>query len=123
MLNRILSLLVAVAAPASAGAMLYVGSHPAGVVTVAQRAPCLGLAILALTLAGLHARAHDRAATAEAAMWAGLAAFLLVAAFAAPNLGLWAIVAVPLLAATPFARLAGRSGQMTASPFRRRIFA
>lgn len=126
MLNRILFLLVAVGAPASAFAMLYVGAHPAGVVTLAERFPCLGLAILALTLGALHARAAtDRSAAAEAAMWWGLAAFLFVAAFASPHLGVWVIVALVWLAGTSVARLAGRArrGRMTSSLFRRRIFA
>ncbi|MDQ6639165.1 MAG: hypothetical protein M3Z15_05810 [Pseudomonadota bacterium] len=126
MLNRILSLLVAIAAPASAFAMLYVGAHPAGVVTLAERAPCLGLAILAITLGTLHARAAtDRAAALEAGMWWALSLFLLVAAIAAPHLGLWVILALLWMAGTSIVRLAGRmrGGRMAASPFRRRIFA
>lgn len=126
MLNRILSLTVAVVAPASAAAMLYVGAHPAAVVTFAERVPCLGLAILAVGLGALHARfAQVRASAFEAAMWWGLAVFLVVAAFASPHLGAWAIVGVLTLAGTSVARLANRSRRIdaTSSPFRRRIFA
>jgi hypothetical protein len=125
MLNRILSLLVAVVATASASAMLFVGAHPASAVALADRAPCLGLAIVALVLGALHARAAtDRASASEVAMWCAVAAFLLVAAFASPHLGLWAIVAVLSLAATSLVRLAGRTRiDAASSPFRRRIFA
>ena len=54
MLNRFLFLLVAVISPASSVGMLF-GSHPAGVVTLADRLPCLALALVALALAALHA--------------------------------------------------------------------
>jgi len=127
MLNRYLSLLVAVVAPASAAIMLIVGAHPVGAVTLAERAPCVGLAVLALTLAIIHMRiAPTRSTRAEAAMWWGLATFLLVAAFASPHLGLLGIAAALLLAATSVARLVaghGGSGAVPRSPFRRRIFA
>ncbi|MEO8310756.1 MAG: hypothetical protein ABI520_06255 [Caldimonas sp.] len=126
MLNRILFLIVAVGAPTSAFAMLYVGAHPAGAVTLAERFPCLGLGVLALALGVLHARAgNGRSSAAEAAMWCGLAAFLLVAAFASPYLGAWVFVALLCLGATSVVRLAdrARSGRMAPSPFQRRIFA
>jgi hypothetical protein len=127
MMNRYLSLLVAVAAPAAAALMLVAGSHPVGTVTLAERLPCLGLAILALTLAIVHTRvASSRPVGAEAAMWWGLSIFLVVATFASPHLGPWGIVAALSLAATSVARLVaspGRAGPMPASPFSRRIFA
>lgn len=126
MLNRILFLIVAVGAPTSAFAMLYVGAHPAGAVALTDRLPCLGLAVLALALGALHARAGTRrSSAAEAAMWCGLATFLLVAAFASPYLGAWAFVALLCLAGTSVVRLADRvrGGRTTASPFQRRIFA
>ncbi len=127
MLNRILFLLVAVGAPASALAMLYVGAHPAGVVTLAERFPCLGLAVLALTLGALHARAGtDHSSAAESAMWSGLATFFFVAAFASPHLGLWVYAALLSLAGTSVVRLADRVRglRLTASSsFERRIFA
>lgn len=126
MLNRILFLLVAVGAPTSAVAMLYVGVHPAGTVSIADRFPCLGLAVFALGLGLLHARAgKSRSSAAEAAMWCGLASFMLVAAFASPFLGAWTFVALLCLAGTSVVRLADRArgGPMAASPFQRRIFA
>ena len=127
MVNRYLSLLVSVVAPASAAVMLVAGAHPIGVVTLAERAPCMGLTILALTLAILHTRvAPTPSARAEAAMWWGLSIFLFVATFAAPHLGLWGIVAALSLAATSVAGLVaghGRSGALSQSPSRRRIFA
>ena len=127
MLNRYLSLLVAIVAPASAAAMLIAGAHPIGVVTLAERASCVGLAIVALTLAILHARAAPTGTTrAESAMWCGLSVFFFVATFALPHLGVWAIVATLLLAATSVARLVardGHSGAVAQGPIRRRIFA
>ena len=53
-LNRFLFLLVAVVSPALLVAMLF-GGHAAGV-SFAERLPCLALAVVALVLAGLHAR-------------------------------------------------------------------
>jgi hypothetical protein len=127
MLNRYLSLLVAAVAAASSAFMLFTGAHPAGAVTLGQRLPCIGLAVLALALAVVHLRvAPTRSVRAEAAMWSGLAFFFVVAAFAAPHIGLWGIVAALSLAATSVARLVARHGQPDAvapSPFRRRIFA
>jgi len=120
MLNRFLFLLVAVMSPAASVAMLF-GSHAAGV-GFAERLPCLALAVLALTLAGLHARpTRDRSAPFEAAMWLGLASMLGVAAFAAPHLGIWSIVALLTLVATSIVRLAGRARRapLAARPFRR----
>ena len=120
MLNRFLFLLVAVMSPAASVAMLF-GSHAAGV-GFAERVPCLALAVVALTLAGLHARpTRDRSAPFEAAMWLGLASMLGVAAFAAPHLGIWSIVALLTLVATSIVRLAGRarSAPLAARPFRR----
>ena len=108
MLNRFLFLLVAVISPASSVAMLFSG-HAAGVSFV-ERLPCLALAVVALMLAGLHARpTTDRSAPFEAAMWLGLASLLGVAAFAAPQLGVWSIVAVVTLAGTSIVRLVGRA--------------
>ncbi len=46
MLNLYLSLIVAVVAPASAVTMLVAGAHPVGVVTLAERLPSVGLAIV-----------------------------------------------------------------------------
>ena len=107
MLNRFLFLLVAVISPAASVAMLFAG-RPAGVAFV-ERVPCIALALVALVLAGLHARpTTDRSAPFEAAMWLGLASLLGVAAYAAPHLGAWSIVALVTLAATSVARLAGR---------------
>ena len=127
MLNRYLSLLVCAAALASATAMLIVGTHPAGAVAPIERVPCLGLALIALTLAVIHLRTPPtRSARAEAAMWCGLSFFLFVAMFASPHLGLWAVAAALSLAATSVARLLaghGRNTAVPASPFRRRIFA
>ena len=108
MLNRFLFLLVAVISPASSVAMLF-GGHPAGV-AFAERLPCLAFALVALALAGLHAQpTTDRSAPFEAAMWIGLATLLGVAAFAAPHLGVWSIVALLTLIGTSIVRLAGRS--------------
>jgi peptidoglycan/LPS O-acetylase OafA/YrhL len=124
MLNRFLFLLVAVVSPASSLAMLF-GGHAAGV-SFAERVPCLAFAAVALVLAGLHARpTSDRSAPFEAAMWLGLATLLGVAAFAAPQLGVWSIVALLTLAGTSILRLAGRarSGPLAARPFRRRVVA
>ena len=127
MLNRVLSLLVAVVAPASAAALLIAGAHPIGEVTWAERAPSIGLAIVAATLAILHMRAAStRAARAEAAMWCGLSIFFFVATFAWPQLGLWGIVAALSLAATSVTRLVAghrRAAALAQSPFERRIFA
>jgi peptidoglycan/LPS O-acetylase OafA/YrhL len=107
MLNRFLFLLVAVISPASSVAMLF-GGHAAGV-TFAERVPCLAFAVVALLLAGLHARpTTDRSAPFEAAMWLGLATLLGVAAFAAPHLGVWSIIALLTLVATSIVRLVGR---------------
>ena len=107
MLNRFLFLLVAVISPASSVAMLFSG-HAAGV-SFAERVPCLALAGVALLLAGLHARpTTDRSAPFEAAMWLGLASLLGVAAFAAPHLGVWSIVALVTLIGTSIVRLARR---------------
>jgi peptidoglycan/LPS O-acetylase OafA/YrhL len=121
MLNRFLFLLVAVISPASSVAMLF-GGHATGV-TFAERLPCLGLAVVALMLAGLHARpTTDRSAPFEAAMWLGLATLLGVAALTSPQLGVWSIVAVLTLAGTSIVRLAGRarSGPLAARLLRRR---
>ncbi len=127
MLNRYLSLLVAVVAPASAAIMLIAGAHPIGAVTLAERAPCFGLTILAMALAISHMRlAPGSAMRAEAAMWFGLTVFFLVTVFASPHLGLWSVVAVLSLAATSVVRLfsgPGRSSALSQSPIRRRIFA
>jgi hypothetical protein len=112
MLNRYLSLLVSAVALASAAAMLIAGARPVGAVTLAERAPCIGLAILALALAVIHLRvAHARLACAEAAMWSGLSIFLFVAAFASPQLGLLGIVAALTLAGTSVARLVDSHGR------------
>jgi len=124
MLNRFLFLLVAVISPASSVAMLFSG-HAAGV-SFAERVPCLALAGVALLLAGLHARpTTDRSAPFESAMWLGLASLLGVAAFAAPHLGVWSIVALLTLAATSVMRLAGRAPNraLAARLFRRRAVA
>jgi hypothetical protein len=126
MLNRCLSLIVSIAAPASAGAMLFAGAHPLGPVAVADRVACTGLGLLALTLAIVLARvAPVRSSRAESAMWSGLSLFFFVAAFASPHLGLWSIVAALALAATSVARIvAGRApAGAPPSPIRRRIFA
>jgi hypothetical protein len=124
MLNRFLFLLVAVISPASSVAMLF-GGHAAGV-TFAERLPCLGFALVALLLAGLHARpSTDRSAPFEAAMWLGLASLLGVAAFAAPQLGVWSIVALLTLGGTSIVRLVRRArrGALAAGPNRRRAVA
>ena len=108
MLNRFLFLLVAVISPAASVAMMFT-SAPAGI-TWAERAPCLALALVALLLAGLHARpTSDRSAPFEAAMWLGLATLLGVAAYAAPHIGGWSIIALLTLAGTSIVRLAGRA--------------
>ena len=127
MLSRYLSLLVCTVAPASAAIMLVMGTHPIGAVTLAERAPCLGLAILALTLAILYRRiTPTRPARVESAMWSALSIFFFVASFASPHLGLWGIVAALSLAATSVARLRASHGRYdTTSPslIRRRLFA
>lgn len=127
MMNRYLALLVSVLAPSSALALLIAGAHPIGAVTLAERAPCVGLAVLSLALAIVHMRvAPARSARAEAAMWWGLAIFFAVATFALPRFGVWGLVAALALAATSIARLLAASGSTAAvspSPFRRRIFA
>jgi len=124
MLNRFLFLLVAVISPASSVAMLFSG-HAAGA-TFAERLPCLALALVAFMLAALHARpTTDRSAPLEAAMWLGLASLLGVAAFAAPQIGVWSIVALLTLVTTSIVRLAGRArnGALAARSFRRRAVA
>jgi hypothetical protein len=124
MLNRFLFLLVAVISPASSVAMLF-GGHAAGA-TFAERLPCLALALVALMLAALHARpTTDRSAPLEAAMWLGLASLLGVAAFAAPHLGVWSIVALLTLGGTSVLRLVGRArrGPLGARRFQRRAVA
>ncbi len=127
MMNRCLSLIVSVAAPISAAVMLFTGAHPVGAVTLSERMPCIGLALLALALAIVHARvAAGRAARIDLAMWSGLTVFFLVASFASPHLGAWGIVAALTLAASSIARLVaahGRPAVQMQSPFRRRIFA
>ncbi len=127
MLNRYLSLLVAIVAPACAAIMLIAGAHTMGAVTRVERMPCIGLALVALTLAVLYLRVlPTRSTRAEAAMWSGLSIFFLVAVFVSPHLGLWAIVAALSLAATSVARLIagpGRSSAPAQGPIRRRIFA
>jgi hypothetical protein len=127
MVNRSLSLLVSVVAPASAAVMLVAGAHPIGTVTLAERAPCIGLAILASTLAIIHMRfGPTRSTRADAAMWQGLAIFFFVAAFVSPHFAVWSIVAALSLAATSVAKLVDskrRSGGASPSPFRRRLFA
>ncbi len=127
MMNRCLSLLVAVLAPASAAVMLFNGTHPDGAVSLAERAPCIGLALFALAMAILHLRvAPTRSTRVDAAMWSGLAFFFLVATYASPHLGPWGVVAALLLGATSMARLVaghGSSDALQQSPFRRRIFA
>ena len=125
MLTRFMFLLVAVIAPASSVAMLF-GSHPPADITVAERLPCVALAIVALALAALHARpTTDRSAPFEAAMWLGLMTLLLVAAFASPRLGFLPIVAMLTLAGTSIVRLAGRARhrRMRVLRVRRRSFA
>ena len=120
MLNRFLFLLVAVISPASSVAMLFSGN--AAGVSIAERVPCLALAGVALLLAGLHARpTTDRSAPFEAAMWLGLASLLGVAAFAAPHLGVWSIVALLTLAGTSIVRLArrARSRSLASRPLQR----
>ncbi len=126
MLNRCLSLIVSVAAPASAAAMLFAGAHPLGPVAVADRAACTGLGLVALALAIVLARvAPVRSSGAESAMWSGLSLFFFVAAFASPHLGLWSIVATLALAATSVTRLVagGAPAGTPPSPIRRRLFA
>ena len=127
MMNRYLALLVAVLAPSSALALLIAGAHPIGAVSLAERAPCVGLALLSLVLAVAHLRvAPAPSARAQAAMWSGLAIFFAVATVALPRFGAWGLVAALALAATSIARLVAASGStatVSASPFRRRIFA
>jgi len=127
MVHRYLSLSVAVVAPASASALLVMGAHPLDVVSVADRAGCVGLAILAAALAIGHLRiATTREARAEAAMWWGLTTFLCVATFVRPHLGFWIIAGTLSLAATSVVRhLAGTRRPVPTSPglFRPRIFA
>ena len=127
MVHRYLSLSVAVVAPASASALLVMGAHPLDVVSVAERASCVGLAILAAALAIGHLRiATTREARAEAAMWWGLTIFLCVSTFARPHLGFWIIAGTLSLAATSVARLlagAGRPALASGRVFRRRTFA
>jgi len=109
MVNRYLSLLVSAVAPAAAALMLIASANPIAVATPAQRAPCLALALLALTLAVIHLRiVPSRAGRAEAAMWSGLSVFLLVATVASPHLGLLAIAIVLMLAGTSVTRLVGK---------------
>ena len=125
MLNRVLFLVVAFIAPVCALAVL-VSVNPVGAIAFVDRIPCLGLALVALALGAFHMRAlKDPLATAEAAMWWGLASFLLVAAYATPKLPVWALVALLSLAGTSIARLASRSRRVRVapSPFGRRIFA
>ena len=106
MVHRYLSLSVAVVAPASASALLVMGAHPIDAVTVAERAGCVGLAILAAALAISHfGRATTREGRAEAAMWWGLTIFLCVATFVRPHLGFWIIAGTLSLAATSVVRL------------------
>ncbi len=117
MVNRYLSLLVSAVAPAAAAAMLFAGTHPSGAVAAAERVPCFGLALLALTLAIVHLRlVPTRAGRAEAAMWSGLSVFLFVATFASPNLGVYAFVAALSLAATSVARLYSGRGRSVTVP-------
>ena len=111
----------------AASALLVMGAHPLDVVSVADRAGCVGLAILAAALAIGHLRiATTREARAEAAMWWGLTTFLCVATFVRPHLGFWIIAGTLSLAATSVARfLAGAGRRSPASPglLRRRTFA
>jgi hypothetical protein len=127
MLNRCLALLVAALAPASAAALVIAGAHPVGAVSLAERAPCLGLALLSLALAVANARvAPPASARVEVAMWSGLAIFFSVATVVLPRFGTWGLVAGLLLAATSLARLAAaprRSAAVSQFPARRRIFA
>ena len=127
MLNRYLLLLVAAVAPASAALMLIAGAHPVGAVTLAERAPCFGLGVVAMTLASVHLRiAPGRSTGAEAAMWCGLSVFFFVALWACPHLGPWAVLAALTLAATSVARLIarpGRSAALSPSPIGRRLVA
>lgn len=117
MVNRYLSLLVSAVAPAAAAAMLIAGTHPSGTVTAAERVPCFGLALLALTLAIVHLRmVPTRARRAEAAMWSGLSVFLFVATFASPNLGAFTFVAALSLAATSVTRLYSHRDRAVALP-------
>ena len=127
MLNRTLSLIVSVVAPASAATMLVAGAHPIGTVSIAARASCAGLAIVAALLAVAYLRARPApGARAEAGMWSGLAIFFAVAAFASPHLSAWAIAATLALAAASAVRLVGaptHAVAVAASPIRRRLFA
>ena len=126
MLNRILFLLVAVGAPTSAFAMLYVGAHPAAAVTLAERFPCLGMGVLALALAAMHARAAHRSFVdgrgRDVVRPGDVPARRRVQR--AP-LGAWVFVALLCLAGTSVVRLADRvrNGQRAPSAFQRRIFA
>lgn len=127
MMNRCLSLLVSVLAPASAAVMVFNGTHPTGAVTLSERAPCVGLALFALAMAILHMRLRPtRSTRVEATMWLGLGFFFLVATYASPHLGPLGIVAALLLGATSMTRLVaghGHAEALSQSPFRRRIFA
>jgi len=127
MVHRYLSLSVAVAAPVSASALLVMGAHPIDAVSVAERAGCVGLALLALALAiGQLRGAATREGRAEAAMWWGLTIFHCVSTFARPHLGFWIIAGTLSLAATSVVRhLAGTRRPVPTSPglFRPRIFA
>ena len=109
MVNRYLSLLVSVVAPAAAAVLLIASARPIAIATPLERAPCLALALLALTLAVIHLRiVPARGVRAEAAMWSGLALFLFVATLASPYLGLFGIAATLSLAGTSVARLVAR---------------
>jgi hypothetical protein len=127
MVHRYLSLSVAIAAPASASALLVMGAHPVDPVSFAERASCVGLAMLALAFAMGHPRiATTREARAEAAMWWGLTIFLCVSTFARPHLGFWIIAGTLSRAATAVARLRGgaaRPAPSAARWFSRRTFA
>ena len=127
MVHRYLSLSVAVAAPVSASALLVMGAHPIDAVSVAERAGCVGLALLALALAiGQWRVATTRESRAEAAMWWGLTIFLCVSTFARPHLGFWIVAGTLSLAATSILRLlASTRRPMPTSPglFRPRTFA
>ena len=126
MLNRILFLLLALGAPASAFAMLYFGAQPIGLVTLVDRLPCGGLGVVALALGVLHARVgRDSSSAAEAAMWFGVATFLFVAVFTFPAPGAWFFALLVTLAGTSVVRLAERVRvrQTALTRLDRRIFA
>jgi len=107
MLNRFLSLMVAIVAPLSALAMLVAGAHATAPVSLAERAPGLGLALLALVLSVAHMRAARAGAAAHpAAMWWGVSAFLVISALVAPQLGRVSAFAVLALAAMSLVALA-----------------